>query len=89
MESWTATIALAIAAMSSSESRNPLDAPSSAAGRPPPFDLGVRVVIKLDAALRPVRPLIRVPVRDRPALELGRHRDAHRVVPRALCGSVR
>jgi len=64
-----------------------LDTPTSAA-RPPPLDLRVRVIIKLDLALGAVRPLVRVPVRDGLALELGRHRGAHRLVARALRGSV-
>ncbi len=61
-----------------------------AAIRPPLLDLGVRVIVKLDAALRSVRPLVRVPVRgpDRLVLELGRHRGAHRFVARALRGPV-
>ena len=57
---------------------------------PPLLDLGVRIIVELYPALRVVGPLIRVPVRvrDRRALELGRHRLSHRVVARALLGAV-
>lgn len=70
-----------------------LDALSSTVARPPPLDLGVRVITKLDPALRAVRPLVRVPVRRRDRLapfllELGRHRRAHGLVAHALLGPV-
>ena len=60
----------------------------SPAALPPLVDLGVRVIVELYPALRVVRPLVRVPVRDRRTLEFGRHRLSHRVVARALLGAV-
>jgi hypothetical protein len=62
----------------------------TSAGGPPPLDLHVRVVSKLDPTLQfgfPVRRNRRLA----PSLivvELGRHRGAHRFVPRALRGAV-
>lgn len=60
----------------------------SSTARPPPLDLAVRIVFELDPALRAVRPLVRIPVWDRPALEFRRHRRAHGIVARPLIGSV-
>jgi hypothetical protein len=48
------------------------------AAHTPPLDIGVRVVVKLGLALRAIRPLVRVSVRNRLALELGRYRGASR-----------
>jgi hypothetical protein len=56
---------------------------------PPPLDLRIRIIVELRPILLAVRPLVRVPLRlDWLAVELGRHRGAHRRVARALLGPV-
>ena len=64
-----------------------LHLPSSTT-RPLPPDLAIRIVFELDPALRAVRPLVRIPVRDRLALEFGRHRRAHGIIARPPVGPV-
>ena len=54
----------------------------TSSGGSPPLDLRVRVISKLDPALRPARPLVRVPVRrDRLALSSSSAAIAARVRP--------
>ena len=84
---WPGDTPLIAAAVSVPTSER-LDVLLPAAARPPLFDLGVRVIVKLRPVLPAVGPLVRVPVRDGRALELGRHRRSHRVVARALLGAV-
>ena len=60
----------------------------SSTARPPPLDLAVRIVFELDPTLRAVRPLVRIPVWDRLALEFSRHGRAHGIAARPLVGPV-
>jgi len=73
-----------IAAKPTSEGFNAL----SPAAHPPPLDLRVRIIVKLNPGLCLVRTLVRVPVRDRLALEFRSHRSTHSVIACALRGSV-
>jgi len=56
----------------------------SPVAHPPLLHLGVRTIVKLDAILPVVSPLVRVPVQHWRPLELSRHRLSHRIVARTL-----
>lgn len=60
----------------------------SPAAHPPPLDLRVRIIVKLNPGLCLVRALVRIPVRDRLALEFRSHRGTHSVIACALRGSI-
>jgi hypothetical protein len=80
----TGTLAVAVTAADSER----LDELAPALSHPPPLDLCIRVITELHLALRAIRPLVRVPIRDRLAVELRGHRGAHGLVPCTLFRSV-
>ncbi len=61
-----------------------------AAIHPPLLNLGIRVIVKLDVALRSVCLLVWVSIQglDQLVLKLGCHHGVHHVIMRVLCGPV-